>query len=293
MDYFGGIEAGGTKFKCIIAADPGHILAKTTIPTQSPRETLPAVVSFFNKIQSENKIQLRSLCLASFGPVDLDPTSNTFGRITTTPKLEWQDFDLLPFFRSQFSIPLFMETDVNCAAIGEGTWGIAQGLSNYIYITVGTGVGGGVIVNHKPVTKKIHTETGHMLIQKLPDDRSPSVCPFHENCVEGLASGPALISRWKVDPATLPLEHPAWHFEAHYIAQMLHNLTVTCAPQRIIMGGGVLNNLGLLEKIRTYFLESLNRYICVNEILEVDSFIVPPALGDLAGSLGAIALAQS
>ncbi len=292
MDYFGGIEAGGTKIKCLVAADRKNILSEKEIPTSTPEQTLPEVVKFFRGVEQANQLTLRGLGLAFFGPLDLNPSSATYGHITTSPKLEWQGFDILSYFHKEFQFPLHLETDVNAAAIGEGKWGAAQGLANYIYITVGTGIGGGVVVNGVPITKLIHTETGHILLQRARDDGFSSVCPFHENCAEGLASGPALWSRWKTDPLSLPDEHPAWELESIYIAQLLHNLTLSCAPERIILGGGVMTHAGLIERIRAKFLESLNRYVSSPIVLDVNSFIVSPALGSLSGSLGAVALVK-
>ena len=290
MDYFAGIEAGGTKFSCIIANGPESIIAEATFPTTVPEQTLPQITEYIKQKVTMNGIRLTAAGLSCFGPVDLNPDSLTYGYITTTPKLKWRNYPILKYFQDNLDVPMKFETDVNGAALGEGTWGAAQGLSDYVYITVGTGIGGGIIHDHRPLYGMTHPEIGHMKIQPHPDDHFPGNCPYHTTCLEGLANAPALTARWKVDPATLPDDHPAWDFEAYYLGQAIHNLILVCSPKRIILGGGVLKRRGLIEKVRTESIRILNGYVETSYLDDIDHYIVPPALGDRAGALGAIAL---
>lgn len=289
MHYYAGIEAGGTKFRCIIANSPDDIIADAAFQTTFPEETLPRVIRFIKHETAKQDVQLRAAGLSCFGPVDLDPGSSTFGYITTTPKLKWRSFPILKYVQDALGIPVNFETDVNGAALGEGKWGAARGISNFVYITVGTGIGGGVIIDGKPLYGMTHPEIGHMKIQPHPEDRFAGNCPYHTTCLEGLANAPSLAERWGVDPSTLPDDHPAWDFEAHYLGQAIHNLILVCAPKRIILGGGVLKRRGLIEKVRAESKKSLNGYVETRYLEEMENYILPPALGDLAGALGAIA----
>jgi fructokinase len=290
MEYYAGIEAGGTKFRCIIANDPGSIIADATFQTTVPEQTLPQVVNFIKQTAVENKIRLRGAGISCFGPVDLDPTSSTYGYITTTPKLHWHNVPVLSTFKDALDIPVKFETDVNGAALGEGKWGAAQGISDYVYITVGTGIGGGVIHDFRPLYGMTHPEIGHMKIQPHPDDPFPGNCPYHTTCLEGLANSPSLAARWGVDPTSLPDNHLAWKFEAYYLGQAIHNLILVCAPKRIILGGGVLKRRGLIERVRVESRSILNGYVETRYLNDMERYVVPPALGDLAGALGAIAM---
>ncbi|MFC1466422.1 MAG: ROK family protein [Candidatus Brachytrichaceae bacterium NZ_4S206] len=288
---YGGIEAGGTKFNCIIAGGPDHIVAEARFPTTTPHETLAQVIAFFEHTPSP----LKAIGIASFGPVDPDPASPTFGYITSTPKLAWQNTDFAGAIRRALHIPIAFDTDVNAAAFGEYTWGAARGLRTFVYYTIGTGIGGGGMVEGRLMHGLIHPEMGHM---RLPHDlaRDPfaGVCPFHGDCFEGLASGPAIAQRWGTDPKTLPPEHAAWQLEAHYIALAMVNTICVLSPQRIILGGGVMEQAFLFSMIRRAVQRLLNGYIVHESILErIDDYITPPALGGRAGVLGAIALAQN
>lgn len=294
MTWYGGIEAGGTKFNCIIASDTEHILAEATIPTTSPQETLPKVVSFFKENSRTHKLKLTGLGVSCFGPVNLDPLSVSFGTITSTPKVQWQNTPLFNRLKAEFNLPIGFDTDVNGAALGEGLWGAGQGLSDFIYITIGTGIGGGVITNHLPVHGLVHPEVGHMLINHdRQQDPYPGNCPYHGDCLEGLACGPAMTARWGISTHEMADDHPAWELEARYLSQAIHNLALTLSPKRFILGGGVMKRKGLIDKIRDFSRESLNGYIDHDLITNTnDSYIVPPALGDRSGALGAIALAK-
>ncbi len=287
---YGGIEAGGTKFNCIIAGGPEHIVAEARIPTTVPHETLDQVIAFFKS----SVLPLQAIGIGSFGPVDPNPQSPTFGYITSTPKLAWQNTDFAGAIRRALGLPIAFDTDVNAAAYGEHVWGAAQGLKTFVYYTIGTGIGGGGMVEGRLMHGLIHPEMGHMF---LPHDRTrdpyPGGCPFHGACFEGLASGPAIAQRWGVDPRTLPPDHEAWQLEAHYIALAMVNTVCILSPQRIILGGGVMDRAFLFPIIRRKVRELLNGYIAHDAILErIEEYIVPPALGNRAGVLGAIALAR-
>lgn len=290
MRLYGGIEAGGTKFNCIIAASPDQIVAETRIPTTTPAETLASVIAWFQACQHP----LAAVGIGSFGPVDPNPASPTFGYITSTPKLSWQHTDLAGAVRRALNVPVAFDTDVNTAAFGEYCWGAAQGLDTFLYITVGTGIGGGGMVAGRRLHGLLHPEMGHVRVpHDWQTDPFPGVCPFHGDCIEGLASGPALQARWGEDPATLPPDHPAWDLEARYLALALVNYLCVLSPQRIILGGGVMSNDFLFPRIRREVQRLLNGYIAHPTILEdIEHYIVPPGLGARAGVLGAVALAQ-
>lgn len=290
MDYFAGIEAGGTKFKCIIARDPDHVVAEAIFPTSDPLVTLPLISDYLINVEKSLGVTLRGIGLSCFGPVDLDLTSPQYGWITSTPKIAWRNFPILQYFQEHHSLPVRIETDVNGAALGEGRWGAAIGVSDYVYITVGTGIGGGVIHNHTPLFGMTHPEIGHMKILHHPDDPFPGNCPYHTSCLEGLANAPSLAARWKTDPALLVDDHPAWDFEAFYLGQAIHNLILVCAPKKVIIGGGVLKRNKLIEKVRDQTQVILNGYIQSKFLQNMNEYIVPPALEDRAGALGAISL---
>ena len=290
---FAGIEAGGTKWVCMIAAHPEDIRATTRIPTTQPEETIGKAIKYI-KSQLKQPAELKGLGIGSFGPLDLDHGSPTYGFLTTTPKPGWANTDLLSPFQKVFDLPTGFDTDVNAAALGEGRWGAAQGLTDFIYLTIGTGIGGAGVVNSDLVHGLVHPEMGHM---RIPHDRDhdpfPGVCPYHGDCLEGLATGPAIEARWGGKGETLPPSHPAWQMEAHYLALGLANLISILSPQRIILGGGVMEQAQLFPLIRVKVQELLGNYILAKEILEnIDQFIVPPKLGSLAGVWGAITLAQ-
>jgi fructokinase len=294
MELFGGIEAGGTKFVCILAGGPDDIRAETKFATTTPHETLGSVIEFFQKTQAETGQNLVSIGIACFGPIDLNPTSPTFGYITTTPKPGWPQTDMVGIISKAMNAPVLMDTDVNVAAIGEGVWGAGQGLDDFIYLTIGTGVGGGAISNGKPVHGLVHPEMGHMRVpHNWVKDPFPGICPYHGDCLEGLACGPAIKERWGQDSGSLPPDHPAWEIEAEYLALAIQNLVCTASPKRIILGGGVMQQTHLFPRIRTKVQQYLNQYVQAQEITRhIDQFIVPPGLGNRAGALGAIALAQ-
>lgn len=292
-DLFGGIEAGGTKFVCAVAEGPDKIHARAQFPTELPDETIGQAIEFFQQ-QEQELGSLTAIGIGSFGPVDLDPNSASYGNITSTPKPGWENTSLVGSIKEVFNVPIGFDTDVNAAALGEFRWGAAQGLGDFIYLTIGTGIGGGAMVNGALLHGLVHPEMGHMMIpHDLNADPFPGICPYHSDCLEGLANGPAIEKRWGQPGESLPENHPAWPLEAHYLALGLMNLILAISPQRIVMGGGVMKRRQLFPFIREKLLLHLNEYIETPEITEhVSSYIVPPGLGDQAGILGAVALAQ-
>lgn len=294
MALFGGIEAGGTKFVCAIGSSPEDIQAEVRYPTTQPEETIGRAVDFFRQFMLKNRVHLQGIGIGSFGPLNLNRESPKYGSISATPKPGWSDTPIMRMVEEKSGISAALDTDVNAAALGEGVWGVAHDVDDFIYITIGTGIGGGLIVNNKPLHGLVHPEMGHIrLPHDLETDPFEGICPFHGDCFEGLANGPAIQARYGQPAEILPEYHPAWELEASYIALALHNLICTLSPQRIILGGGVMQNQHLFPMIRLKVTQLLNQYVQAAEILETnDRYIVPPALGGRAGVLGAIALAK-
>lgn len=288
---YGGIEGGGTKFNCILAYAPDQILAETRIPTTTPEATLSQVIGFFRENAGQG---MSAIGLANFGPLDLDPSSETFGCMKATPKKQWSHTDLLTPLRQAFGVPVGLDTDVNGAALGEYLWGAAQGLDTFLYITIGTGIGGGVMANGELLHGDTHPETGHILIpHDVERDPFGGVCPFHQDCFEGLASGPAIQQRWGTKAEALPQDHPAWALEADYIAAALMNYILVLSPQRIILGGGVMRANWLFPLVHLKVKELLAGYVSHAHLdQQIQDYIVPPQLGSKAGVLGAIGLAH-
>ena len=291
MPLWGGIEAGGTKFVCAVGTGPEDVRAEARFATTTPEETIGRAIDFF---RIEGGRELAAVGIGSFGPVDPNPSSPTFGHVTTTPKPGWANTDLAGSVRRALGVPVGFDTDVNAAALGEHRWGAAQGLDTFIYLTVGTGIGGGGMVNGRLMHGLLHPEMGHIRIpHDWARDPYPGCCPYHGDCFEGLAAGPALEGRWHARGETLPPDHPAWPLEAEYLALGLASLICALSPQRVIVGGGVAQQAQLLPLVRRRVQELLNGYLQAPAILdEIAAYIVPPALGGRAGVLGAIALAQ-
>ena len=290
--YYGGIEAGGTKFVCMVGSDPDHVVAEKRFHTAHPDQTIQQTVDFF--LPYAERSELAAIGIASFGPIDLNPKSATYGYITTTPKAHWQQVDLRGRIQKALNLPVAFDTDVNAAAFGEHYWTPEnKGLDPFVYMTIGTGIGAGVLVNGGPVHGLAHTEVGHMFIpHNWESDPFPGICPFHGDCFEGLASGPAMSKRWGQKAETLAHDHPAWELEAEYIAFALVNLIYAYSPQRIVLGGGVSEHPGLHEAVRCKVREHNNGYIQSPLVLDrLDEYIVPPTLGNRSGGLGAIAMA--
>jgi len=286
----GAIEAGGSKFVCGIGTTPEDLVT-AQIPTTTPGETLEGVIEFFRR---EAHGGLEAVGIASFGPLDPRPDSPTFGYITCTPKQGWRGTDVAGTVGRALGVPAGFDTDVNGAALAEARWGAARGLTDFLYLTVGTGIGGGALVNGKLLHGLLHAEMGHL---RIPHDRARDPyngeCPFHGDCLEGLACGPAMRERWHMAPRELPPDHPAWALEAEYLAAGLNNFVCTLSPQRIVIGGGVLHQECLLPMVRAGLARLLGGYIEAAEIIdEMDSFVVLPELGDRAGVLGGLVLAE-
>jgi fructokinase len=293
---YGGIEAGGTKWVCAVY-DPARgsgaagLCAKRRFPNTTPAETLPQAVAFFQE-QATRLGRLSAVGVGCFGPLDPEPSSPTFGYVTTTPKPGWAGTDVAGPIARALGVPVGFDTDVNAAALGEASWGAAQGLDTFIYLTVGTGIGGGGLANGRLMHGLLHPEMGHI---RFPRDQQadpfPGICPYHGDCLEGLACGPAIEARWQQRGETLPVDHPAWELEANYLALALANFICTLSPQRIVLGGGVMEQVQLFPLIRTRVQQLLNGYLQVSALNSaIDSYIVPAGLGSRAGVLGAVAL---
>jgi len=286
------IEAGGTKFNCELVTGAGAVLEQAVIPTQAPCITLAQVSDFFNAASARHGA-FAAMGIGSFGPVELNPAAANYGCITHTPKAGWRDTPIVDFFTREFGVPIGFETDVNAALLGELAEGAAQGCQHAIYITFGTGIGAGICVDGKLLQGRAHPEVGHLLIPSLAQDSFAGCCPFHGNCAEGLASGTALTQRWQQAPTKLPADHRAWPMQAYYAAALCVNLTQCFAPEKIVLGGGVMQQPRLLGMIQQQFLELLQGYGPVAVLDNVQDFIVATSLHGRAGVLGARLLAAS
>ena len=287
-----GVELGGTKCVCILGNGPDEVRAIERLPTGEREETLRQIEAVLDRWRSQYGLP-RALGIASFGPVDLRPGSGTFGYITSTTKGGWRDTDIAQRLTRRVGVPVGFDTDVNGAALAEGRWGAAKGLDDFAYITVGTGIGVGSIVRGRSVFGMSHTELGHIRVVRKSGDKFAGICPFHGDCIEGLASGPAIEARAGLPASQLSADHPAWDYVAHGLAQLLHTMVLTTAPSRIFLGGGVMAaQTHLFERIRQELVRSLNGYVEAPELEQgLAQFIVPPGLGTMAGPLGALALA--
>lgn len=279
------IEAGGTKFVLGIGNEKGEILERISIPTEIPEITIPKVIKFFKGKKFD------TMGVGCFGPIDPKLDSKTYGYITTTPKTGWTNYDIIGELKKHFDVPIAFDTDVNGAALGETKWGGAQGLKSALYITVGTGIGAGAVVEGNMIHGLLHPEMGHIKVQRHKNDTYEGNCPYHKDCLEGLAAGPAIEKRWGKKGHELPMIHEAWIIEAYYLAQALVNFILILSPEKIIMGGGVMKQDWLFPIIRKEVQLLLNKYVDKREILEnIDNYIVSPTLGDNAGLCGSIAL---
>jgi fructokinase len=290
VSLFGCIEAGGTKFIVGVGTGPDD-LKTVTVPTTSPAATLEKIVAYFRETAGP---QLSAVGVGAFGPIDLRAESSTFGFITSTPKVEWQQYDLAWTLHRALDVPIGFDTDVNAAAAGEARWGAGRGIADFIYLTVGTGIGGGAMVNGELIHGMVHPEMGHIRIpHNLAEDPYPGGCPYHQDCLEGLASGPAMQARWGTAAQQLPADHPAWALEARYLALGLQTWVCTLSPERVVLGGGVMQNANLFPMVRKELVRLLNGYIHARPLLEgIDLYVVPPELGNRAGVLGAMVLAE-
>jgi fructokinase len=291
---FGGIELGGTKCLCVVGSGPGDLRAEQRVATTTPDETLGAIIGFFRAAQDAHGA-LDAIGIGSFGPLELDRRSARYGHITTTPKPSWAEVDVAGPIRRAFGVPVGFDTDVNAAALGEWRHGAARGLSTVLYLTVGTGIGGGALVHGRPLHGLVHPEMGHVRVpHDEVSDPFQGVCPYHGDCLEGLASGTALAARWGQPAETLPVDHPAWALEARYLALALQGFVCTLSPERIVMGGGVMAQEHLLPLVRQELAAALNGYVQTASLLHgMDHYVVAPLLGDRAGAVGALGLAES
>lgn len=302
LPLFGGIEAGGTKFVCAVGTGPGEgLLARTELPTGSDSVRQLRQVVEWLKEQQGNFGHMQAIGVATFGPVDLHRDSASFGRITSTPKPGWANSDLLGPLRAAFpGIPLSIDTDVNGAALGEHRWGAARGLTDFVYITMGTGIGGGGMSGGKLLHGLVHPEIGHMRLPRLPGDDFAGVCPYHGDCWEGLCCGPAIEARTRCAAQHLSPDHDVWRIQTHYVAAALANIAYVLSPQRIILGGSVskagqLGGDSFLQLVRGNLQQTMAGYIQSAALSEngISEYVVPPSLGENAGICGAFALAQS
>jgi len=289
---FGGIEAGGTKFVCMVGSGPKHIESRVRINTTSPGETLKNVIDFFRPYTKEKMV--KAIGIGCFGPLDLNPDSKSNGYITSTPKPGWRNTDVAGILRRELKVNITMDTDVNAAALGEFNWGASKGNDPSLYLTIGTGIGGGYINKGKPLMGLLTPEMGHIHVpHDFNLDPFPGSCPFHKDCFEGLASGPAILSRFNVRGETISDDHPFWEIESAYIASALVDYILILSPRIIILGGGIMQRPILFPIIKRKVQEFLNGYVQSPILLEnIDTYIVPPGLGNQSGVLGALALAQ-
>ncbi|WMT39358.1 ROK family protein [Paenibacillus sp. D2_2] len=284
---FGSIEGGGTKFVCGVGNENGEIAERISFSTTTPVETLDRAVEFF-----KNK-GVQAIGFGSFGPVDVDKQSDTYGSVMKTPKPNWSGYRVVDHIKRSLNVPIGFDTDVNAAALGEAAWGAARGLDSCLYITVGTGIGAGAVAEGRLIHGLVHPEMGHILVRRHPEDQYEGHCPFHKDCLEGLAAGPAIEARWNRKGNELDDNHPAWDLESYYIAQALMNYILILSPKKIILGGGVMSQPQLFPLIREQVGTLLNGYVQHHALdSEINDYIVPPGLGSNAGLCGGLALAR-
>ncbi|MBQ9927521.1 MAG: ROK family protein [Lachnospiraceae bacterium] len=282
----GALEAGGTKMVCAIGDENGNIFEQVSIPTETPEITMPKMISYFKEKGIE------ALGIGCFGPIDPDPDSDTYGYITSTPKLAWANYNIVGAFRDALECPVGFDTDVNGSVLGEVTFGQAKGKKCVVYVTIGTGVGAGIYIEGRLLHGMLHPEAGHILMKKRADDTYGGKCPYHKTCMEGLAAGPAIEERWGKKAIELKDNQAVWDLEAYYIAQALANYILILSPDMIILGGGVMHQEQLFPLIRKYVTEMLNGYIKTEELADMDHYIVPASLHDDQGIMGCLELAR-
>jgi fructokinase len=281
----GAIEAGGTKFVLAVGNEKGELTEKLSIPTRTPEETMPEVYAFFRDKNIE------ALGIGCFGPLELNKEKEKYGYITSTPKLAWADYDILGNLKKNLNVPVEISTDVSGAALGEVTFGAYEKENTLLYITVGTGIGGGYVIDGKIHNGMLHPEMGHVLVTKNPRDTYKGACPYHENCLEGLAAGPANEGRTGMKGIDIPDDHESFHFIAEYMAEALMSYILVLSPTKIVLGGGVMGRTHMLPEIRQILEKKLNGYIKTDQLSSLDSYIVTPSLGTESGIKGALALA--
>jgi fructokinase len=292
-ELLAGVELGGTKCVCVLGTGPRHVHEQVRIVTRGPEQTLSEIEAVLDDWRTRHG-SIAALGIASFGPIDLDRSSPTFGYIRATTKPGWHSTDLAMRLARRVRAPMQVDTDVNAAALAEGEWGAARGLTDFAYVTVGTGVGVGLITAGRPIVGFAHAEAGHIRVARMPGDTWTGHCTFHGDCVEGLASGPAIEVRTGVRAERLAADHPVWDSVAQALAQLLHALVLLATPRRIIVGGGVMTaQEHLYARIRTALQRSLGSYLDAKELEGgLDGYLVAPGLGTSAGPLGALLLAS-
>ncbi|MER2042135.1 ROK family protein [Desemzia incerta] len=281
-NMFGAIEAGGTKFVCAVSDENFTIKERVSIPTTTPEETMTEVFSFFDQYE------LTAIGIGSFGPIDVNKESDTYGFITSTPKTAWKFYDFLGSVKNRYSVPIGWTTDVNAAALGEIKLGAAKGLKSCVYLTVGTGIGGGAVINGELLEGYGHPEMGHIPVRLHPNETYKGTCPYHGDCLEGIAAGPAIEGRFGKKGHLLADQEEVWEMEAYYLAQALMNYTLILSPERIVLGGGVMKQKQLYPLVRQKFAELMNDYV---QVPDLEQYIVAPGLEDNAGILGSLLLA--
>lgn len=282
----GALEAGGTKMVCAIGDESGEIYEQVSIPTETPEITMPKLIAYFE----EKKIE--ALGIGCFGPIDPDKKSETYGYITSTPKLAWADYNIVGTMEKSLKVPVGFDTDVNGSVLGEVTFGQAKGKNCVVYVTIGTGVGAGIYIEGKLLHGMLHPEAGHILLTQREDDTYEGTCPYHKTCLEGLAAGPAIEARWGRKAVELKDDARVWDLEAYYIAQAIVNYILILSPQMIILGGGVMHQEQLFPQIRSYVKKMMNGYIKTKEMADLDHYIVPASLNDDQGIMGALELGR-
>ncbi|MEJ6347709.1 ROK family protein [Holzapfeliella sp. He02] len=284
-ELYGAIEAGGTKFAVAVGRKNGEVVKHGTIKTTTPEETMAQVFDFFDQYQDD----IISFGIGSFGPIGVNEKLENYGYITDTPKVAWQNYNFIGDMKARYDVPMLWTTDVNVAAYGEHILGAGQNFDNVFYTTIGTGVGSGVITRGEVYNGRAHPETGHLMMRKHPEDDFEGICPFHKDCLEGLACGPAIEARWGEKAFNLDQNHKAWEFEAYYLAQAALDFTLTFSPDIMIFGGGVSKQEHLMDMIRDEFAKMMNGYITLPDLKD---YIVPVSLGDDAGIIGSLLLAE-
>lgn len=280
---YGAIEAGGTKFVCAVGNSPLDIKEQATFPTETPEKTFQNVLNFFQSFT------LDALGVGSFGPIEIDPASSHYGCIKNTPKQAWKNVDFLGKLKQVYDIPIGWTTDVNAAALGESTVGAGKDKTDVLYLTIGTGIGGGMVIDSTFLGGNMHPEMGHIPVQRHPKDSFTSICPYHNNCLEGMAAGPTIKARTGTEGSKVGEAHEVWDFLAYYIAQALYNYTLTLRPDIIVLGGGVMENSSLLSKIKKELNRMLNQYV---DTPSLDRYLVTPGLNNKSGIIGGLVLAE-
>ncbi len=282
----GALEAGGTKMVCAIGDETGKIYEQVSIPTEDPETTVPKMIEYFRGKDIE------AIGIGCFGPIELDKKAENYGCITTTPKIKWRNYNIVKAFREALGCPVGFDTDVNGSVLGEVTFGQAKGKNCVLYLTIGTGIGAGIYIEGKLLHGMLHPEAGHVLITKRETDTYGGKCPYHKNCFEGLAAGPAIEERWGKKAIQLVDEPQVWELEADYIAQALMGYILTLSPEMIILGGGVMHQEQLFPLIREKVAQYLGGYINTAEIADMEHYIVPASLKDNQGIMGCLELAR-